>query len=488
MSKQENELELRRKVISGLKWSTVLKFASQIISWVSTLVVVRYLTPDDYGLNAMLEVPVEVGMLLGGWGMYAALIQKKQTPAQDLAAVFGFLLLVNGLIFAALLLSADMIAAYFKDERLVQLVWAISVIFLLLPFRTIPNALLDQRLDFKRRSQVDLGASICGALLSLVLAVLGAGVWALVASVIANYAIRAIVLMFIEPWIVRPTLKLAPIKPLLLTGTLILLNSVIFIATGKSLDLVAAPALGAYTIGLFAVAQQLALMPISRLMPIINQTLYPAFARLSDDTEQARIYLLKSIEFSSIVIFPLTIGMACVSRDLIECLFGEKWLPMQTALTLLGLIMPVMLVRQLCAAPLNAMGHARTSLWINIAIFLIQLAGVFIAVQHGLPGLIALVVLLQPLALLITYLMSRRIYLIRPVELVLATWPATLSVGIMAFALTGINLAIPAWTGIPALACKIALGGLLYGLALRLLFREQFSLILSHLSPARKAI
>lgn len=487
MSERPSELEIRRKVISGLKWSTILKIASQLVSWVTTLVVVRYLTPYDYGLNAMLEVPIEIGMLFGGWGMYSALIQQKQTPQHELGAVFGFLLLLNGLIFMVLVTCAGLIASYFREPHLVELIWAISIIFLLLPFRTIPNALLDQQLDFKLRSQVDLAASLCGSVIALVLALLGTGVWALVAAVIANYVVRAVVLLFIQPWLVRPHLDFAVAKPLLVSGSLILMTNVIFVATGKSLDLIAAPTLGAHAIGLFAVAQQLALMPISRLMPIINQTLYPAFALLRDNVEASRTYLLKSIEMSSIVIFPLTLGMACVANDMILVLFGEKWLPMELPLILLGLSMPIMLVRQLCCAPLNALGQAKPALQINLAIFLMQALGAFIAMQYGIMGLVALVMLVQPVALILSYCLTRNIYRIHSTDLLKATRPACIAATLMALPLIALNMLLPISGHIALLLVKIALGGICYVLAIRFLFPPQYRDIRGHLTRKKTA-
>lgn len=485
MSERPSEIEIRHKVISGLKWSTILKATSQLVSWITTLVVVRYLTPYDYGLNAMLEVPIEVGMLLGGWGMYSALIQQKQTPEKELGAIFGFLLLINSLIFIALVAGSGLIAAYFREPRLVELIWAIAVIFLLLPFRTIPNALLDQRLDFKLRSQVDLGASLCGSVIALVLALLGAGVWALVAAVIANYVVRAVVLLFIQPWLIRPHLDFAVAKPLLISGSLILMTNVIFVATGKSLDLIAAPTLGAHAIGLFAVAQQLALMPISRLMPIINQTLYPAFALLRDDIEAARTYLLKSVEMSSIVIFPLTLGIACVAHDMILVLFGEKWLPMELPLALLGLSMPIMLVRQLCSAPLNALGEARAALQINLAIFVMQALGAFIAMHYGIMGLVVLVMLVQPAALALTYHLTRNIYRIRWSDLLTASRPACVAAVLMALPLLLLNQLSAMPVNVASLLGKILLGGICYVLAIRFLFPLQYQHIRSHLGRTK---
>ena len=64
MDEQQNKTEIINKILSGARWSIVFRLVAQIISWVSTIVVVRFITPDDYGLNTMLRAPLELLLLL----------------------------------------------------------------------------------------------------------------------------------------------------------------------------------------------------------------------------------------------------------------------------------------------------------------------------------------------------------------------------------------------------------------------------------------
>jgi O-antigen/teichoic acid export membrane protein len=313
----EQETELRAKLISGAKWATVVRFASQAFSWVITLIMVRLLTPADYGLNAMIEVPIELLMLFSTLGMDAAIIRFGKRDAEQLASTFGLLLLLNMLFFLILLLSAGMIADYFKEPRLTALIQVTALVFVLAPFRIIPNALLDMDLDFKLKAQVELVGSVVSSLIALLLALAGAGVWALVASIVVGTVFRAVPLMYLRPWIVRPVLRIGPVRELLNYGMVIMAGGAIGVISAKALSLLAGPHLGVEVLGFYAVASVLAMLPMSKVMPILQQTMFPAFAQLKEQPATARKYLLKSLELSALIIFPLTIGMACVSEHLV---------------------------------------------------------------------------------------------------------------------------------------------------------------------------
>ena len=144
----EDEAKLRKQLVSGAKWAAGVRLASQIFTWSVTLIMVRLLTPQDYGLNAMLEVPIELLFLFSTLGLDSAIIRFGKRDPTELSSTFGLLLSVNGVLFLALVLSADLIAEYFKEPRLALLVQVSALSFVLAPFRTIPNALLDMALEF----------------------------------------------------------------------------------------------------------------------------------------------------------------------------------------------------------------------------------------------------------------------------------------------------------------------------------------------------
>ncbi|MBV5347572.1 lipopolysaccharide biosynthesis protein [bacterium] len=482
-SKEDERVEeglLRKKLITGAKWATALRIASQSLSWVVTLIMVRLLAPHDYGLNAMIEVPIELLMLFSTMGIDAAIIRYGQKNAEQLSAVFGFLLLINGIFFLALLFSAGQIAAYFNEPQLAGLLQATAVVFVLAPFRTIPNALLDMALDFKLKSQVELSATIVASLVSLVLAALGAGVWALVAAILLNAIVRAALLAYLRPWVLRPTLRLAPIRDLLKYGMVIIAGGAIAVIGGKMVNMLAGPILGTETLGFFAVASVFAMLPMSKVMPIVHQTMFPAFAKLHAQPEQIKIYILKSLELASVVIFPLTIGMSVVADQLVPIIFGERWQPIALPLAILSAMSIFRLINQIFNGPLNATGNASLVLKMQVLILLIFSIGAIPASAFGLMGLVILSVMSIVVQLLMTLIICVRIFNILIFDIFLAIRAALFSVLIMASILIFIkwyvNYNTPSFI---YLILIVGLGALIYLCCLFLIFKEKYNELIS---------
>lgn len=470
----EDQADLRRKLVSGAKWSAGIRFASQVFTWSVTLIMVRLLTPQDYGLNAMIEVPIELLFLLSTLGIDTALVRFGTRDHTKLASTFGLLLLVNGALFLALLLSANLIAAYFKEPRLVLLIQVSALIFVLAPFRTIPNALLDMALDFKIKAQVELAAAIISSIASLILALNGAGVWALVMTMLLNALLKALLLAYFRPWILRPTFQLAPIKEILAYGMVVLAGGSIRAFSAKIVSLLAGPIVGAETLGLYAVAREFSNLPMSKIMPVLQQTMFPAFARLKDQPDIARQYLLKSLEISSLIIFPLTIGMACVSDDLVNVVFGEKWKSISLPLAIISATTPLRLISQIFFAPLNALGHAKWVTLIHASNLAVLSLGAITAAKFGLMGLVYFSCITACMAATFSSLVGKKIFGTQISDLYRVLRPSFTASFTMATAIIVANHFIFTQSGLTRLLVDVFCGALIYALVMFFVFRKNF--------------
>lgn len=477
----EDEAKLRKQLVSGAKWATGVRIASQIFTWSVTLIMVRLLTPQDYGLNAMLEVPIELLFLFSTLGLDSAIIRFGKRDPTELSSTFGLLLSVNGALFLTLVLSADFIAVYFKEPRLALLVQVSALSFVLAPFRTIPNALLDMALEFKIKAQVELAAAIISSLVALGLALAGAGVWALVTTMLMSAFLRAALLAYFRPWILRPRFDIGPVKVLLQYGLVVMTGEAIRVFSGSALSLLAGPIIGAETLGLYAVARVFSTLPMSKIMPILQQTMFPAFARLKEQPEVAKKYLLKSLELSSLIIFPVTIGMACVSDHLVNVVFGEKWKTIAIPLAILSALMPIRLINQIFYAPLNALGHAKWVTMINLLNLLIIAAGAVTASKYGLLGLVYLSSISAILSAVFSVFIGRRKLDTRVSDLYHALKPAFLGSLVMAIILLIANQFIFKLPGLIWLSIEIVCGGLIYYLMIFFLFRKTLDEVKSHI-------
>src|ERR1700680_418894 len=115
-------MTLKQTIVSAVGWFVAIKMSVQIITWAMTLVVIRILSPDDYGLMAVAQIFVNFMLGFGSLGFGDALVQQKETPAIVVARLFGVLLFAGAALGTLTALAAWPIGAWYDDPRLVPLI------------------------------------------------------------------------------------------------------------------------------------------------------------------------------------------------------------------------------------------------------------------------------------------------------------------------------------------------------------------------------
>jgi O-antigen/teichoic acid export membrane protein len=108
---QQEVRAIDRRLVSGIAWTAVFRWAAQVISWVATLYVARILTPADYGLVAMAGVPIGFARLVEDLGLDAVIVQDRTLDDRQLASLAGTVLCLGGLLAGLFMVLAGPIAA-----------------------------------------------------------------------------------------------------------------------------------------------------------------------------------------------------------------------------------------------------------------------------------------------------------------------------------------------------------------------------------------
>jgi len=379
-------LDLRSKVITGLKWSAGAKFATQIINWAATIFVMRLLHPDDYGLMAMAGVFIAFCLLLNEMGLGSAIVQVKELTAQMLRQTFGLVIILNFGLFAALFAASPLIARFFDEPRLVTLVPVLSIQFLLMAFFVIPKATLTRKMDFKAISIIESAAALAQGLMTLVLAWRGFGIWALIIGTLFGIALRTIGMNVVDPYLKWPSLNFKGFSQAAKFGGFISLNRILWYLYSKADVMIIGKLLGKTMLGYYSVAMHLASLPLEKVGSIINQIGLPAYSQLQDNREQAAIYAEKASRIISFVAFPVFFGISCVAPELVLLALGDKWLPAVFPLQLLALIVPLKSLSLSLGPAVNGLGRPDINVRNMIAACVVIPVRLLIGVKWGLAG------------------------------------------------------------------------------------------------------
>ncbi|MCC8174256.1 MAG: lipopolysaccharide biosynthesis protein, partial [Odoribacter sp.] len=319
---------LKNKTIKGLSWSFVEKFGQQIISFVSGLVLLYILTPEEYGLVAVLSIFWIVGDMLIDSGFNRGLINKKEATQKDYNTIFGFNIFISILIYLILYFSAPFIARFYEKPELIPLS---RVLFLILPlnaFASIQNVLLIKRVNFKTKAKVTLLSILISSTTAIILAYNGFGVWTIVIQLVVLAFCKSLLFWIYNNW--RPSFhfRIKTLKELFPFGSKLLAVSLLN-AFSKNIY---SPLIGYYynmeQTGYYDQANKYQTIPISIIGDTFRSVSVPVFSEAADNILRLKQVIHKMMKTISFCIFPIIFCLIIIIKPLFTILqLADKWAP-----------------------------------------------------------------------------------------------------------------------------------------------------------------
>ena len=432
------------RVRNALAWRWGSQLLAQVITWGSTLIVVRLLDPADYGLFAMSQVVVTALTFLNGWSFASSLIQADEVGEREIGQAFALLLVTNGTLAVIQLLIAPLVADYYGQPEVAQLLRVQALIFIMVPFTALPTALLARRLAFRGQGIANLVSAAAAASTALVLAWLGQGVWALIYAPIAGYLVRAIIMTFVARLWVKPVFDLKGAGRMIGFGGALTLCQLFWIIQSQSDIFIAGRVFSIHDLGLYSEALFLTLIVSGRFIPPLNEVAFPAYAELHKSGRSLGPYFERVLQSVLLVVTPIYIGLSLTAPEAILVLFGPKWVEMAPIVSGLALVMPMMAVQIICSPTVTATGRERVYLATSIAGAAIFATAFFIGVRFGPQGLVHAWWVGAPLLLAFTLALTLPRIDLPVLRLALAVAPPLIACLAMAAVVVLLRIALPA--------------------------------------------
>ncbi len=379
-------MTLREQALSGFRWTASVRMLSQVFTWALTLIVIRLLTPEDYGLVAMSTVFVLFLSAFSQFGLGAAVIQKTDVDVPILRRVFGATLVIHLLMAALLVLAAPLIATFYDEPRVIPVIRVLSLQFIVAAFAMVPDAQLVRKMEFRKRSLLELSATIIASTTTLLMAWGGAGVWALVTGTVLSQVLRTIGLNWLSPFLHWPEFSVQGMRTLLRFGGQLTAIQILWLFSSQVDMMICGRWLGKEAAGFYSVAMHIASLPTQRVLSIINQVAFPTFSRMQDNVRKIAENLLLGIRLLSFFAFPLMWGMSSVAQELVEVILGPKWAPSAIPLQVLGLIMPLRMISNFIPQAVQAMGRSDILLHNSLFAAVVLPIAFLVGVNWGLLG------------------------------------------------------------------------------------------------------
>ena len=472
---------------SGFRWVALGKLSTQLITWGMTFFVLRLLDPSDYGVVALSSAITLLFGMIAEFGLGSAIVQAKSVSRVQLANLFGYGLAINLLIVVLLLGLAPLVLLVYSDERLPLVIQVASLQFLFSAFCLLPDAKMRREMRFELMAKIEFFLGVVTGLCTLGMAYAGYGYWSLVISPLAAALVRTLLLNWTSGEWVAPRLSVQQTQDLLKFGGVILLARIAGHFLSQADVLIAGVFLSKEAMGVYAVAIQLATMPLSKVMMVINQVAYPALSKMNREEGLRADRLLHGGRLVSYVLFPVLWGLAVVAPFVVPLVIGPKWQEAVLPLQLVCLALPLRAVSTMITTAVAAAGRADLELWNTLSGCVIFPALFYFGAQHGVVGLSWAWVFGTPLMVLVNLIRSGRVLGIGALDVLGALWRPLFCAGVMYLSLFALQfthmLDVHRWSH---LLLAIALGALIYGLLLSRVDRPAFHQLLSFFGVRRR--
>ena len=464
--------DLSHSVRTAVFWRSGSQILAQIVTWVSTLIVIRILNPADYGLFAMTQVVFAFLGFLSGYGFASSLVREKELTPMLVRQGFGLLLLVNGGLALTQFLIAPVAAAYFRQPQLADLLRVQSVIYLSTPFIALPEAVLVRNMDFRRPAIANLIATAVMVVVALGCAFAGLGVWTLVWAPLVAFWTRGLMLVLISRFFVMPSFRFSGAGGMLNFGLLLLGSHFFWTVMTQADVLIAGRRMSAHDLGLYSEALFLTMIFAAKFVPPLNEVAFPAYARMQEDRSLLAASFLKAVRMILLVATPIYFGLAATARPAVAVLFGDKWLEMAPLVAIIGFSMPAYTLHVLFTPALNAVGRPGLNAVASAFGAGVMIIAFLFGSRFGPTGLATAWLAAFPIVPVFTFLVARGPLGITAGGLVRAVAPALLASAAMAALVHVLGLGLshaPAWAALPA---QVAFGALSYGAILWIFSRQ----------------
>ena len=318
-------MSLKDRTISGVGWSFADSILGAGITFLVGIVLARLLSPDAYGLIGIITIFITVFDSIVDSGFSNALIRKIDVSDDDYNTMFLVNLLLSIVLFIVMFFSAKPIASFFNREELIPLIKVMSSIIVIYALSITQYTVLSKRLDFKTKTKSSVISSIVSGIVGIVMAILGFGVWSLVALQIIKRLLFTACLWFYVRWLPKIRFSIDSFRYMWGFGWKLLLSNLINNIWNELYQVVVGKCYSPATLGQYTKSREFARLLSANLTVVVQRVSFPALSELQNERDRMLLAYRKVIKLTMFVTCISMISMAAVAEPLLYCVIGDQW-------------------------------------------------------------------------------------------------------------------------------------------------------------------
>lgn len=317
---------IRKKAIRGVAWSAVEKFSRQGLMTLFTILIARQLSPSDYGLVAMLSIFLIIAQVFVDSGFVEALIQKQDRTETDFSTTFWFNIGVALLVYVTLLLFSPLIAGFYGEPLLGELLPWMALVFVINAFRTVQQAKLNIAMDFRRQAWITIIAVSVSGGTGLWMAYNGFGVWTLVWQPLLQNFLNVLLLWISAGWMPSLIFSKNSFRELFGFGSKLLASRTLHALYSHGSFLLVGKFFSPSATGLYSQSTQMTSFIPAAISDVVARVAYPIECELQDSDEELQRRFFQMLRMTCFILFPSMMGIAALAEPAVRLLLTGKWL------------------------------------------------------------------------------------------------------------------------------------------------------------------
>lgn len=307
-------------------WALIGKFIPQSIYLITTMILARFLSPDDFGMIGVLAIFFTVSTVLMDSGLGGSLVKEKIISNIDCSTIFVFNLVVSHILYLFLFLSSNNIESYFAKEGLSNVVKLSSLVLVINSWGLVSKSLLQRNLKFREISNITIISVVVASVCSIILGIKGFGVYALVGYQLTNAFVHVVLMLLKSNFIISFKFSFSSFKKLIPFGLYTTLTNIIDTIYENMITSLFGKYFSLQQAGLFYQAKKIEEVPSHSLIVTINSVSFPILTKYKESyNEFIREANNIFVSITSLMI-PFLLTISLFSQPIITLLYGEKWI------------------------------------------------------------------------------------------------------------------------------------------------------------------
>lgn len=357
---------INSQIMSGLVWKFGERITAQLISLIISIILARLLMPEDYGAVALVMVFITIANVFVTNGFGSALIQKKNADNIDFSSVFYINILLSILLYIIIFLFAPFIAKFYELPVISPALRVLGLRIIIAAINSVQEAYVSRHMLFKRFFWSSLFGTLISGAVGIIMAYNGFGVWALVVQYLTNTCVNTVVLWFTVRW--RPEFKCSWSRAASLTafGWKLLISALIDTGYKQLRSLVIGKIYTSADLAYYNQGEKYPSLIVTNVNSSISSVLFPAMSQYQSEPERIKYMTRRAIQVSSFIMWPMMIGFAICSEQIVKLVLTEKWLPCVPFIQIFCFSYGLWPIHTANLQALNAMG--RSDLYLKLEI------------------------------------------------------------------------------------------------------------------------